>query len=149
MEINGLGAIASQAADPEHLYGTDEDAGFGASVSIRRCAGTIRRRSLGWARGRVALINGLFDSLETRVVAPGQGYARLRSVVHRSLSDRWYALLVTTKYLGGATVSRDHAVTQVRGPPLANVPAAQQRAALAFMAEAAFGEGATDSRPRC
>ena len=32
---------------------------------------------LGWARDRVALINGLFDSLETRMVAPGQGYARL------------------------------------------------------------------------
>ena len=29
VEINGLRAIASQAADPAHLYGTDEDAGFG------------------------------------------------------------------------------------------------------------------------
>ena len=45
----------------------------------------------------------LFDSLETRVVAPGQGYGRLRTAFTDLLNDRWYALLVTTKYLGGAT----------------------------------------------
>ncbi len=143
VELNGLGAIASEAADPEHLYGSDEDAGFGAyglDPTISRYDQTSD--PLGWARDRVALIDGLFDSLETRVVAPGQGYARLRSIFTDLLSDRWYALLVTTKYLGGATVSRDHRGDPGERPPLQNVPAAQQRAALAFIAEAAFGEQA-------
>jgi len=143
VEVNGLRAIASQAADPAHLYGTDEDAGFGGlglDPTVSRYDQTDD--PLGWARGRVALIGGLFDSLEARVVAPGQGYGQLRTAFTDLLNDRWYALLVTTKYLGGATTSRDH-----RGDPgaraaVTNVPAAQQRAALAFLADAGFGENA-------
>jgi hypothetical protein len=90
VEINGLRAIASQAADPAHLYGTDEDAGFGGlglDPTVSRYDQTDD--PLGWARGRVGLINGLFDSLETRVVAPGQGYGRLRSAFTDLLNDRW------------------------------------------------------------
>ena len=91
---------------------------------------------LDWARDRVALIDGLFDSLETRVVAPGQSYGRLRSAFTDLLNDRWYALLVTTKYLGGATTSRDHRGDPGARPAVVNVPAAQQRAALAFLSDA-------------
>ena len=148
VEINGLRAIASQAADPAHLYGTDEDAGFGAlglDPTVSRYDQT--GDPLGWARQRVALIDGLFDSLETRVVAPGQGYGRLRAVFTDLLNDRWYALLVTTKYLGGATTSRDHRGDPGARPPVVNVPAAQQRAALAFLADAGFGERAYRFRP--
>jgi hypothetical protein len=143
VEINGLRAIASQAADPAHLYGTDEDAGFGGlglDPTVSRYDQTDD--PLAWARGRVALIDGLFDSLETRVVAPGQGYGRLRATFTDLLNDRWYALLVTTKYLGGATTSRDHRGDPGARPAVVNVPAAEQRAALAFLSEAAFGERA-------
>src|SRR4029450_12134767 len=87
-----------------------------------------------WARGRVGLIDGLFDSLETRVVAPGQSYGRLRTAFTDLLNDRWYALLVTTKYLGGATTARDHRGDPDARPAVVNVPAARQRAALAFLA---------------
>ena len=143
VEINGLRAIASQAADPAHLYGTDEDAGFGGlglDPTVSRYDQTDD--PLGWARGRVALIDGLFDSLETRVVAPGQSYGRLRTAFTDLLNDRWYALLVTTKYLGGATTSRDHRGDPGERPAVVNVPAAQQRAALGFLSEAGFGERA-------
>ena len=148
LELNGLGVIASQAADPEHLYGSDEDAGFGSAgldPTISRYDQT--NDPLGWARDRVTLIDGLFDSLETRVVAPGQSYSRLRSVFTDLLSSRWYALLVTTKYLGGATVSRDHRGDPGERPAVVNVPASQQRAALSFIAEAGFGEKAYQFRP--
>jgi uncharacterized protein DUF4953/uncharacterized protein DUF5117/uncharacterized protein DUF5118 len=143
VEINGLRAIASQAADPAHLYGTDEDAGFGGlglDPTVSRYDQTDD--PLGWARGRVALIDGLFDSLETRVVAPGQGYGRLRAAFTDLLNDRWYALMVTTKYLGGARTSRDHRGDPNARPAVVNVPATQQRAALAFLTDAAFGERA-------
>ncbi|HEX3275288.1 MAG TPA: zinc-dependent metalloprotease [Gemmatimonadales bacterium] len=148
VEVNGLRAIASEAADPAHLYASDEDAGFGTQgldPTVSRYDQTDD--PLGWARGRVGLINGLFDSLETRVVAPGESYDRLRSTFTDLLNDRWYALLVTTKYLGGATTSRDHRDDPGARPPVANVPAAQQRAALAFVAEAGLGEQAYRFRP--
>jgi hypothetical protein len=148
VEINGLRAIASEAADPGHLYASDEDAGFGAQgldPTVSRYDQTDD--PLGWARGRVGLINGLFDSLETRVVAPGESYDRLRSAFTDLLNDRWYALLVTTKYLGGATTARDHRDDPGGRPPVANVSAETQRAALAFLAQAGFGEQAYRFRP--
>ncbi len=143
VEINGLRAIASQAADPAHLYGTDEDAGFGGlglDPTVSRYDQTDD--PLDWARARVALIDGLVDSLETRVVAPGQSYGRLRTAFSDMLNDRWYATLVATKYLGGATTSRDHRGDPGARPAVVNVSAARQRAALAFLADAAFGERA-------
>ena len=114
-EINALRTVAKEAAKPAHLYGTDEDAGFGGfglDPTVSRYDQTSD--PLGWARDRVTLINGLFDSLDTRMVAPGEGYARLRTAFTDLLNDRWYAILVTTKYLGGATTARDH-----RGDPSA------------------------------
>jgi hypothetical protein len=148
VEINGLRAIASQSADPAHLYGTDEDAGFGGlglDPTVSRYDQTDD--PLAWARNRVALVDGLFDSLESRVVAPGESYGRLRAAFTDLLNDRWYALLVTTKYLGGATTARDHRGDPGARPALVNVPAREQRAALAFLAEAGFGERAWHFRP--
>jgi hypothetical protein len=147
-ELNGLRAIASEAADPSHLYATDEDAGFGGyglDPTVSRYDQTDD--PLGWARDRVFLIDGLFDSLETRVVAPGQGYGRLRSAFTDLLTDRWYALLVTTKYIGGATTARDHRGDPSARPAVMTVPAERQREALALLAEAGFGEKAYHFRP--
>jgi Met-zincin/Domain of unknown function (DUF5117) len=148
VEINGLRAIASRAAEPENLYASDEDAGFGAAgldPTVSRY--DMTDDPLGWAKDRVTLIDRLFDSLETRVVAPGQGYGRLRSAFTDLLSDRWYALLVSTKYLGGATTARDHRGDPDARPAISTVPAARQREALGFIAEAGFGERAFHFRP--
>ncbi|MFL5402972.1 MAG: zinc-dependent metalloprotease [Gemmatimonadales bacterium] len=148
-EVKALQSIAAEAADPSHLYGTDEDAGFGGlglDPTVSRYDQT--NDPLGWARERVTLINGLFDSLDTRMVAPGQGYARLRSAFTDLLTDRWYALLVTTKYLGGAVTARDHRGDPAARPSFATVPAAVQREALRFITEAGFGEKTYDFSPR-
>jgi hypothetical protein len=148
VEINALRAIASRAAEPGNLYASDEDAGFGAAgldPTVSRY--DMTDDPLGWAKDRVALIDRLFDSLETQVVAPGQGYGRLRSAFTDLLSDRWYALLVSTKYLGGATTARDHRGDPDARPALTTVPADRQRQALAFLAEAGFGERAFSFRP--
>jgi hypothetical protein len=142
-EVNGLRAIAQLAAEGNHLYGTDEDAGFGEfglDPTVSRYDQTDD--PLGWAEDRVTLINRLFDSLETRLVASGQAYPRLRTAFADLLSARWYATLVTTKYVGGAFTSRDHRDDPGGRPAFTNVPAEQQRAALAFIAEAGFGEKA-------
>lgn len=147
-EVGALRRVAGEAAHPAHLYGTDEDAGFGGlglDPTVSRYDHTDD--PLGWARERVALINRLFDSLDTRMVAPGQGYARLRAAFTDLLNDRWYAMLVTTKYLGGATTARDHRGDPAARPAVATIPADRQREALAFLTDAAFGEQAYRFRP--
>jgi uncharacterized protein DUF4953/uncharacterized protein DUF5117/uncharacterized protein DUF5118 len=148
VEVNALRTVAAEAADPSHLYGTDEDAGFGGlglDPTVSRYDQT--NDPLAWARDRVTLIDRLFDSLDTRMVAPGQGYARLRSAFTDLLNDRWYALLVTTKYLGGATTARDHRGDPSARPAIVTIPAARQREALAFLLNAGFGEQAYRFRP--
>ena len=147
-EIAALRSVASRAAEPGHLYASDEDAGFGAAgldPTVSRY--DMTDDPLGWAQDRVTLIDRLFDSLETRVVAPGQGYGRLRAAFADLLTDRWYALLVSTKYLGGATTARDHRGDPDARPAITTVPAERQREALAFIAEAGFGERAFQFRP--
>jgi hypothetical protein len=76
------------------------------------------------------------------MVAPGEGYAGLRATFADLLTDRWYALLVTTKYLGGARTARDHRGDPAARPAFVTVPAAVQREALRFITEAGFGEKA-------
>jgi hypothetical protein len=139
-EVKALGSIAAEAANPAHVYGTDEDAGFGGlglDPTVSRYDQTDD--PLGWARERVTLINRLFDSLPARMVAPGQGYARLRAAFTDLLNDRWYATLVTTKYLGGAMTARDHRGDPAARPAFVTVPAAVQRQALEFIVQAGFG----------
>lgn len=148
VEINALRAIASRAAEPGNLYASDEDAGFGgAGLDPTVSRYDMTDDPLAWARERVILIDGLFDSLETRVVAPGEGYGRLRAAFVDLLSDRWYALIVSTKYLGGATTARDHRGDPDARPAFTTVPADRQREALRFVADAGFGERAWTFRP--
>lgn len=93
------------------------------------------------------MIDALFDSLDARIVAPGQGYGRLRAAFTDLLADRWYALLVSTKYLGGATTARDHRGDPDARPAFTTVSADRQREALLFVAEAGFGERAWTFEP--
>jgi hypothetical protein len=142
-EVKALRSIAAEAADPSHLYGTDEDAGFG-SLGLDPTVSRYDQTDdpLGWARERVTLINSLFDSLPAKMVAPGQSYSRLRAAFTDLLNDRWYATLVTTKYLGGATTARDHRGDPSARPAFTTLPATSQRQALAFIVDAGFGESA-------
>jgi hypothetical protein len=140
-ERSGLARVAAQAADPNHLYGSDEDAGFagfGLDPTITRYDMTAD--PLGWAREHVMLVNRMFDSLETRLMAPGDGYPKLRSAFVDLLFERYFSLLVTTKYVGGAATSRDHRGDPNARPAFVDVPAARQREALQFIAREGLSE---------
>jgi hypothetical protein len=89
----------------------------------------------------------LFDSLETRLVAPGDAYPKLRGGFIDLLFQRWYATVVTTKYLSGVYTARDHRGDPNGRPPFTAVPAAKQREALAFIAAAGLGEDVYRFRP--
>src|SRR5207244_3539744 len=71
-ERPGLQAIAGQAADPDHVYATDEDAsfgGYGLDPNVTRFDQTADR--LPSTDERVQLLNRLVDVRDIRLVAPG------------------------------------------------------------------------------
>ena len=147
-ERPGLARIASEAAKPEHLYGSDEDAGFagfGLDPTVTRYDQTAD--PLGWAKEHVVLVNRLFDSLETRILAPGDGYPKLRNAFTDLLFERYFATLVTTKYVGGAATSRDHRGDPHGRPAFVDVTPARQRQALEFIAREGLGEKVYQFRP--
>ena len=147
-ERPGLARVASEAADPAHLYGSDEDAGFGAfglDPSITRY--DLTANPLAWGQEYVGLINRLMDSLEYRLVGPGDPYTKLRSGFANMLGTRWQATLYATKFIGGATTARDHRGDPNGRPAVVDVPAARQREALAFIARDGLGERAYRFRP--
>lgn len=142
-ERPGLARLAAEGAHPDHLYGSDEDAGFagfGLDPSITRYDQTAD--PLGWAKEHVVLVNRLFDSLETRLLAPGDGYPKLRNAFTDLMFERYFALLVTTKYVGGAATSRDHRGDPNARPAFTDVPPTRQREALQFLARDGLGERA-------
>jgi Met-zincin/Domain of unknown function (DUF5117)/Domain of unknown function (DUF5118) len=147
-ERPGLARIAAEAADPDHVYGSDEDAGF-AAFGLDPTTTRYDQTSdpLAWAKDRVTLVNRLFDSLETRLVGAGDAYPKLRRGFEDLLFQRWYATLVTTKYLAGAYTSRDHRGDPNARAPFIGVTAARQRDALAFIADAGLGPDAYRFRP--
>ncbi len=147
-ERPGLARIASEAADPMHLYGSDEDASFGSfglDPTVTRY--DLTADPLAWGQDYTRLINRLVDSLEHRLVGPGDSYTKLRAGFTSLLATRWQATLYATKFVGGAYTARDHRGDPNARPPIADVPAARQREALAFITREGLGEQAYRFRP--
>jgi hypothetical protein len=147
-ERPGLARMAAQAADPAHLYGSDEDASFGSfglDPTVTRY--DLTADPLAWSQGQVAFINRLFDSLELRLVAEGDPYTKLRSAFTSLLNTRFAATLYATKWVGGAYTSRDHRGDPRGRPPVVDVPAPRQREALTFITQEGLGEQAYRFRP--
>jgi len=140
-ERPGLARIAAEAADPAHLYGSDEDAsfgGFGLDPTVTRY--DLTADPLAWGKQHVQLINRLMDSLDYRLVGPGESYTKLRAGFASMLGTRWQATLYATKWVGGAMTARDHKGDPNARPAISDVPATRQREALAFIAREGLGE---------
>ena len=77
----------------------------------------------------MGLINRLMDSLDYRLVGPGESYTKLRAGFASMLGTRWVATLYATKWVGGAITARDHKGDPNARPAISDVPAKRQREA--------------------
>ena len=142
-EEPALRRIASEAAQPLHAYGTDEDNWLGPyAVDPLSNAWELGSEPTMYARTRIALINKVQPQLESRLVASGDGYQRLRGATTSLLYERLTALLPVTKTVGGLYVARDHKGDPNERVPLVPVPAAKQRDAVKLIVDGVFAEGA-------
>ena len=145
-----LSKIASRAADPMVAYSTDEDAlGTYSPLAIDPLVNQFDQSSdpLAFFRQRIGIVNELWDSMETKLTKPGEGYQVLRRAVGRGLNEYNRALLTSSKYIGGIYHVRDHAGDPHGRPPYTPVPAAKQREALEFLRTYAFSEKAFQLPP--
>lgn len=142
-EEPALRRIAAEAAEPLHAYGTDEDNWLGPfAVDPLSNAWELGSEPTAYAHDRIALIDKVQPRLESRLVASGDGYQRLRGATNALLYERLTALLPVTKAVGGLYVARDHKGDPRGRSPFMPVPAEKQRESVKLIVDGAFAESA-------
>ena len=142
-EKDELNRIASRAgADAMLPYSTDEDAiGTYSPTGIDPLANQYDQTDdpLTYFRARVALVDELWQNMETKLARPGDGYQVFRRSMARGLGDDYRSMVTSSKMIGGIYHHRDHIGDPGGRLPYQPVPAAKQREALDFLAKEAFG----------
>src|SRR5438093_3931017 len=138
-----LAKIASRAADPMLPYSTDEDAlGTFSASAIDPLVNQFDASSdpLAYFRKRFEIANELWNSMESKLLKPGEGYQVLRRALGRGLGEYNGGLLTSSKFIGGIYHHRDHVGDPNGRLPFEPVPADRQREALELLRNYAFKE---------
>src|SRR5262249_4036247 len=132
-EAAELKKIAARSPARELVYATDEDMFLANDPGVNTY--DLGSDTLRFARDRIALANGLMEGIARKVVKDGESWARLRAAFSILLEQWGNAAFLAVEHIGGQSVSRDHKGTTDARDPIVPVPAAKQRAALAFVAD--------------
>lgn len=132
-EVAELRKIASKVANPNFVYGTDEDV-FGSSDPF------INRWDLGadpmqFAKDRIKIAQDLLGKMTDKVVDNGESYSRLRLAFGQIMRSYGNAAYLTVRHVGGIVVYRDFKGDANARDPLVPVNANKQREALNFLKE--------------
>lgn len=144
-EANGLKLIAEQSTKPGHEYGTDDDA-FAGPVPIG-VDPEVNQFDLGsdplaYGRDRLTLIRTVRGKIHQSLIAPGEGYDRLRNTFESLTAAQGQVLQIVSKQMGGLRTSRAHKGDPGERPAFTPVPAARQRDAMAILLESGFSDSA-------
>jgi Met-zincin/Domain of unknown function (DUF5117)/Domain of unknown function (DUF5118) len=142
-ELPGLMRIAGESTELLNTYGTDEDVGSGSwGVDPMSNTWDLSADPFKWAEERARLIALVQPELEGRMIAEGEGYARLRGAIQSLIGERWLSLRTVVRLVGGIDQVRDHRGQPGARSPFTPVSAERQREALAFLVDQAFDEDA-------
>jgi hypothetical protein len=139
-------AIAREASQPGHEYGTDEDT-YPSEATDPRCnIYDLGADPLGFAKERTNYVSKLWRSpnLEDRLMKDGDSYVTLRRALDGLLIQYTRGLSHARKYVGGNWASRAHKGDPGAAASFVPVTPDVQRDALAFVAERAFSPKAFD-----
>ena len=147
-EERSLRRIAAEAAEPMHAFATDEDTHLGSwSVDPLSSTWDISSDPLRFATDRATIVRRVVPKLESRLIAEGEGYNRMRIALGALMSERLSAMLPVTKTVGGMYTARDHKGDPKGRAPFTPVPAAKQREAVKLIVDNAFDEDAFKFEP--
>ena len=140
-----LAKIASRAADPNLIYGTDEDL-LGTNDPLTN-QWDLGSDPLKFAQERIKLSQDLIPNLAERVTEKGEGYQRARVAFDVLLKQFGNSAFIAAKFVGGTTVNRDHKDDPNARDPIVPVPVAKQREALKFLQEQVLTDKPFDFPP--
>jgi hypothetical protein len=134
-EAAELEKIAARNSEPGLAFGTDEDTFLGIDPEALQF--DLGDDELAFAAKRFDIVHELFKRQETRQLRPGQDYAELRRSLSFAVRDAVRATGIVVRQIGGVVTLRDYPNTG--RDPLQPLPAAEQRAALDFLARHVLG----------
>lgn len=140
-----LAKIASRAAEPELIYGTDEDLFATSDPLVNQW--DMGSDPLKFARDRIALSKEFLPKITDAIVEKGEGYQRARAAFMRLLGQYGNAAFIASKYIGGEAMYRDHKGDPKARDPFIPVSGDKQREALKFLAENILTDAPFDFPP--
>ncbi|QEL17355.1 zinc-dependent metalloprotease [Limnoglobus roseus] len=130
-ELSELKKIASKVADPNLVYGTDEDVFGSADPFINRW--DLGADPMQFGKDRIKVAQDLLGKLADKAVENGESYSRLRLAFNHVMQSYGNAAFLTARHVGGIVVNRDFKGDPNGRDPLVPVKADKQREALTFL----------------
>lgn len=140
-----LKPILARVAEPELIYGTDEDT-WGPDPRSRRY--DFSADPLDYARSQMDLAKYHRERLLEKFVKDGDSWAKARKGYEMTLSLQVRSLSMMANWIGGTFLNRDKKGDKDARVPLEPVPAKTQREALSFVIENAFRDEAFGLTPK-
>lgn len=136
--------VLSRVAEPELVYGTDEDT-WGSDPLSRRY--DLASDPLAFANSRMRLTRQQRADILTKFVKDGDSWSKARRGYGITLGTQTQMLSMMSNWIGGCFISRDKKGDPNGREPIVPVPAERQRAALKFVIDNAFKDEAFGLTP--
>ena len=132
-----LPKILSRVAEPELVFGTDEDT-FGPDPLARRY--DFGKEPLVYAEDQMAFAKKHRKLIVDKIVKDGDSWKEARKGYLMTLSQQIRSVSMMANWLGGSYVNRDRKGDPNGRPPIEVVAADKQRAAMNFVIENTFSD---------
>lgn len=136
-----LPAVLARSTEPGHAFGNDADdmRAPGVHIDPRVMINDLSSDPVGWAEGRVALINDTLTRLPELTVEDGETYQNLLTSYLILSGQRFGAANVASRHVGGVYNNRAAVGQAGAETPFVPVPRAKQTQALEVLEAAVFG----------
>ncbi|MBD3232856.1 MAG: DUF5117 domain-containing protein [candidate division Zixibacteria bacterium] len=137
-EVEALKDIAGRSADPDLVYGTDEDVRSLTGIDPECTQFDLGVDPIEYYERKIVLSNELWKNLEERFYKPDSAYSKLRRIFGWGFGAYSSGAANVSKYIGGIYMERDHIGTPNGELPLIPVSSVRQREAMQFLGEYIF-----------
>lgn len=134
-----------RSAEPDHLFISQVAMSTGSDP--RNMTWDMGADNLVFAQQRIALVQALRERLLTDLVKDGEPWAKARRRYQSTLGTQLQSISIAAPYIGGTFTSTSFKGDTDAGQPVTDVPAADQRAAMSLIMDAAFDDDAFGLTP--